>query len=160
MDDYRWSNWCLWRFDFQESWSISWISPKINGVNFMRASQWWRDQDNLLKLIDNANPLQLYSTCAYVVKLFKEQLKMWDANPKYIHRFWLVGRMNNGFECLWKTYKQLAFFYACLNVNFQMMQWNFGVQLLTFGMKWNFSGHSFATSTSLWAFSSHNLFFS
>jgi hypothetical protein len=45
------------------------------GANFLKASRWWANQDNLLNLVDNANPSPLYATCAHVGKLSKQKLK-------------------------------------------------------------------------------------
>jgi N12 class adenine-specific DNA methylase len=52
------------------------------GANFLKASRWWANQDNLLNLVDNANP----SPCWQVVKAeIKSTLGVWTQNSAMGH---------------------------------------------------------------------------
>ena len=47
-------------------------SPK---ANYMKAYQWWVDQNSLFNLADNANPISLHVTRVQVGKWYKTRLK-------------------------------------------------------------------------------------
>jgi hypothetical protein len=80
-------------------------------ANFMKASRWWRDQDNLLNLVDNANPSPLYTTRAHVGKLSKHRVKTRSGRGPKTQPWviWLFGMMNQEFERLRKTGNHLPF---------------------------------------------------
>ena len=89
-------------------------------ANFMKASRWWNDQDNILNLADNANPGPLHVTRVQVGKWCKTCLKVCleRGHKRTPWVVWLYTKMVEEFDHLCKI--GMSFLFSFLVLFFQL----------------------------------------
>ena len=91
-------------------------------ANFMKASQWWNDQDNILNLANNANPSPLHVTRVQVRKWCKTHLKtrLGSDHKRASWVVWLYNKMVEEFDHLRKICTLFILSFSFLVLFFQL----------------------------------------